>query len=246
MQPLAAHIACQAEQLSSIVSLHHDDWLGMEAHRQRAVFFGQLSGDVNLHVTAIMRLATTYYYLKRARKAYETYQQALPHVQAVTPLVRARVYIGLAEAAARCGEVQQALTYRTKAHEAFPDHPNQDPSAFFADGGHFTLALWESMAYMELGQPENAAAVLQDVQQKPALLLPARVQAELINHQAQAEIAMGHMEESAVLVEEGVKQALKLGSQRRYSEAYDNYQAMRLLWHREQRVKSLDELFRRS
>lgn len=245
-QRLAANIACQAEQLASIVALHRDDLLAMEIHRQRAVYFGELSGDMSLYVTASMRLATTYYYLMRPRKAYDTYQQAIPHLSQVTPLVRARTYIGIAEAAARCGKVQEALAYRSKAHEAFPRHPDQDESAIYADGGHFTLALWESLTYMNLDLPEEAAAALQQVKQKPSVLLPARVGAELINHQATASIAMKRLEESATLVEEGVRQALRLGSQRRYSEAYNNYQQMRLLWRREQRVVALGELFRQA
>lgn len=244
-QRLAASIACQAEILASIVALHHDDLLAMEVHRQRAVYYGHLSGDVNLYVTALVRLGTTYYYLQRPRKALETYQQTLPSLPRVTPLIQARTYIGLAEASARCGNVQDALTYRSKAHEVFPDRPADDPSALFADGGHGTLALWEALTYMELDQPEEAAAALILVKKKPAVLLPERVRAELTNHEAEAAIAQRRLDESAVLTREGVEGALKLGSQKRYSEAYRNFEAMKLLWRGEKRVKELEELFRR-
>jgi transcriptional regulator with XRE-family HTH domain len=238
-QHFAAGIACQAEQLASIVALHQDNLPAMEMHRQRAVYYGQISGDVNLYIAAIMRLATTYYYLKRPKKARETYQQAIPYLERITPLLRARTYIGMAEAAARNGLEQEALTYRTKAHEAFPDHPEQDASAVFADASRGTLALWESLTYMELGQPGEAAATLMLVRQKPTLLLPERVRIELVNHEAQATIAQRRLDESVEFVRTGVTGALKLESQKRYSEAYDNYQVMRLLWPRERRVKDL-------
>jgi hypothetical protein len=44
-------------------------------------------------------------------------------------------------------------------------------------------------------------------------------------------------------LEAGVKEVIALGSEKRFSEAFDNYQDMRLIWQKEQRVKALADIF---
>jgi hypothetical protein len=55
---------------------------------------------------------------------------------------------------------------------------------------------------------------------------------------------MNDLERSSTYIEFGVTGALALGSQKRYNEAKDIYSQMLDKWPHEQRVKTLNDLFR--
>jgi tetratricopeptide (TPR) repeat protein len=148
--------------------------------------------------------------------------------------------MSLAVAYAHIGQHQDALTYLGLAHNTFPDHPETDPSFSFAEFDLSQMILGEGVIRSRLGQNQQAFDIFSRIEQ-PAIVIPERVRIEIINQQAKTAIFANDLEQGAVYVKTGLIGAKALGSQRRYSEAYENFQQMRLLWPQERRVTELGE-----
>lgn len=243
-QQSAASIAAHGYLLASRVAGHHNDLNARQSYSEQAFLYGQMAEDINLQVSALKQLAVTFDYKERPGKALEVYQQALQHVNKVSPLLRTRIYAGLAGSYAQCEQKQEALTFLSLAHEHFPDKPEDDPSFLHADCGYFTLLLWDGLTHLDLNEPREALKtfILVDGLQ-PKIQLPERVRLEFLTYQATALLELRDLEQSSTYLEAAVKGALALGSESRYNEAFDVYKQMRLIWRYEPQVKVLGSLF---
>lgn len=243
-QQSAASIVAQGVLIASRLAGHRNDLNARQRYSEQAFLYGQISKDVNLQVSGLKQLACTFDYKKRPAKALEVYQQALQYTKNVSPLLRARIYAGLAGSYAQCGQRQEALSSLNLAHEHLPTKPEEDPSFLHADCGYFTLLLYDGLTHLHLNQPQEALKTFALVDGlKPKLPLPERVRLEFLNYQATALLELRELEQSSTYLEAAVKGALALGSESRYNEAFDVYQHMRLIWRHEPQVKALADLF---
>ena len=191
-----------------------------------------------------MWLAVTYYDSKHPRKALQIYQEALPDIGTASPLVQGCTYVRMSNAYAQCGQEQEAVRCLRLAQEVFPEIPENDPGFLFADGGRFTLTLWEGLTRLDLDQPQEAWDAFAQIEQlPPTIIVPERMRLEIINHRAEAAIALGDQERFCAYIEAGITGAKNLGSERRYNEAFEVYKLAKQLWRNEPRVKELQDLF---
>jgi DNA-binding SARP family transcriptional activator len=243
-QKSSAKLAAQARLLASLIGLHQNDLLKRELHCKHAVTLSQVTQDKNLQVATLMWLAVTYYYSKHPTKALQTYQEALPDINAATPLIQGCLYVRMSNAYAQCGQEQEAVRCLRLAQAVFPEIPENDPSFLFADGGQFTLTLWEGLTRLDLDQPREAWNALAQIERLPStIIVPERMRLEITNHRAEAAVALGNLELFCDYIEAGVIGAKNLGSERRYNEAFGVYKLAKRLWRNEPRVKELQDLF---
>ncbi len=238
----AINLTMQGFQLSGLQAFHRNDMQTRELCNKQAVQYSRLSGDQRSLIPALRSLGTTYYYKGQYSHALHAYQDALPHIKSVSPSQQACVYISLAVAHAHMDQSQDALTYLGLANDIFPDYPETDPSFSYAEFDLSEMILWEGITRSRLGQTQQALDIFNRIEQ-PDFTASERLRIEIINQQAKTAILSGDVEQGAAYVETGLTGAKVLGSQRRYSEAYENFQQMRLLWPQEQRVMALGELF---
>jgi tetratricopeptide (TPR) repeat protein len=152
-------------------------------------------------------------------KAFEAYQAALVASEQATPLLRSRVYAGAAASFATQGYKQEALRLIGSAYDQYPAHPERDPFFFSADNGLFMLAYYEGLLHLALEQPGDAYRAFERSQMPGALPIPERNRLEILNHLGRTAILSGDLERYAFCLEEGVKGALSIRSQKRLEEA---------------------------
>lgn len=240
-QQEAINLTAQGFRLHSIFALHRNDLPSREMYCKQAVHYSLLSGNQNLLIASLKGLADTYYYGRNYPQALQTYLSALPRMKDISPLLQARVYMGLAVAHAHIDQGQDAFTYLGLALNAYPNHPEADSCFSYADFDRSQMFLWESIARTQLGQTQQALDVLSQIEQH-IVTMPERIRIEIINQRAKTAMLAGDLEQGVTHVKTGLLGAKALGSQRCYNEAYENFQQMRLLWPQEKRVTELGEL----
>jgi transcriptional regulator with XRE-family HTH domain/tetratricopeptide (TPR) repeat protein len=245
-QATAADLAAQGYLLKGLVTLDQLNLPAMEKYSQLAVQFSKLAGNQSLEAAALKQQATMALIAKNPAQALQVYQRALPFVKNISPLLCSRVYQGLASAAARCGqEEKEAERYLGLAYDTFPNDFESDPSFLYADSGLSVLHMYAGLTFLDLDQPENAWNAFVEVDGlQPKIAIGEFTQLEFLNLQTKTAVVMGDQEKSRTYLEASVKLANTLDSRYGRSEAYDNYQQMRLVWRGDQQVKALAELFR--
>jgi DNA-binding SARP family transcriptional activator len=218
-QPDAARLAAQGLRLKSILCAHQLALPQMIPLCQQSVAYAQIAGDPNVLSAAMNGLAVAFKYNNQYAKAFEAYQAALFASEQATPLLRSRVYAGAAASFASQGHKQEAFRLIGLAYEQYPDHPEHDPFFFSADNGLFMLAYYEGLLYLALEQPDDAYRAFERSQKTDALPIPERNRLETLNHLGRTAILSGDVDRYAFCLEEGVKGALTIRSQKRLEEA---------------------------
>jgi tetratricopeptide (TPR) repeat protein len=245
-QKAAAGLAAQGYILAGLVATLQLNHIASEEYCKQAVAFSQLSGDRTLEAAAIKHLAVKYFDLKHPVKTLQTYQKVTPFIEEVSPLMKSRTYLGLAAAYAQTGEEQAALRFLGMAQETFPAAPEADPSFAYADCGPSSLNHYGGLIYLELGQPQKAWETFAGVETlKQKIVIPERTVIEIVNCQAEAAVVQRNLELASAHIRAGVEGALRLKSERRFSETLAVYKEMKLIWPHEPQVKALAELFQR-
>ncbi|WP_338251503.1 helix-turn-helix transcriptional regulator [Dictyobacter halimunensis] len=241
-QKAAAAIASQGYILAAEVDKGNVPVL--ERYCDLAVQYSQLTGDYSIQVAALKQMATIALVAKKTDKALQTYQRALSLTRYVSPLLRARIYMGLASAYARCGNQQDALRYRGRAHEVFPSQPEEDPSFLYTVCNEAVLHLYDGLTYMDLDQPQQAWDALAQVDGlNPKLPIAESWRIEIINLQGSAAAELGNLEMSCAYVEAGANAAVEQGYEIWQSESADVFKQIQMRWPVETRVKNLEGLF---
>ena len=244
-QQTIAGIASSGYLLAASLAGHHNDLKARQNCSEQALLFGDIAQDRNLQIAAMRQLAATFDYQDRPYKVLETYQQVLPYLGEVSPLLRSRIYAGTSGIYAQLGCEQEALRFLSLAYEDFPENPERDPSFLFADCGYFTLVLWDGLTHLELHQPCEAAEAFARIDGlQPKIQVPERVRAEILHHQATTFTDLRQMDQACDYLEAAVKASLILGSERRYREAFEVFTQMRPIWISEKRVQSLGDFFK--
>ena len=244
VQKEAARLASHGYQISGLLSLHRNDLQARERHLQRAIQYAAISEDVNLEVAAITKQGNTYYYCASPNQMLDMSQQALPHINNVIPLVRSRAYLGLAAAHAQCGDEQEALRYSGMAYETFPQDAQNTIVTPYAGFGRGELIFWEGITQLELGHAKDAwNTFARSIDPQSTAPVSERMRVEIVNHQAETAISLRDLDLFCAYLEQGIRGAEALGSQKRRSEAFDIHRQALKVWPHEPRIKALRELF---
>jgi tetratricopeptide (TPR) repeat protein len=241
----AARLAAQGYVLATAVAEHMGRLDKMEQFCKQARLYAQQAQDVNLEFAALIRLAVTYDLGNRPRKALETYQLAHASIRDdLSPLVRGRLYAGLAAKSANCGEKQEALAYLGLAHETFPPHPEEALYAFLPSLGRYDLLFYDGLTQKHLGRYEEAwKRFVQLGQLHSRSGLPERTRVEFLTYAAETAVALRDMERCMLYLETAGKDSLQLGHDQRYAEACEVYKLARTVWPQEAKVVKLQDLF---
>jgi len=250
-QQTSAYLAAQSYLLKGLLALHQMKFATRASYCQEAITYSHIAQDQNLQVAALMHLGCTLYYHQEATQALQTFQEAVPLVNEVSPLLRSCVNMRLAMASARCNQQQEALRHIGLARETFPESPEDDPGVLYAEYGISNLYLVEGQAYLDLSAFYPGGTYVQQAQdtfalmskRAPAISVPERNRVQLINNQARTAVVLNDQEQFREYLIQGIHGAARLGSQKRRQEAIDAYKLARKSWSDDTRVKELAELF---
>jgi len=242
-QAKAAGLTAQAYELKGILASHQLNLNARREYQQQAVQYSVIAKNPDIQASSLIQLASAYQYLNQPIKVLQTYQLATPLIGKASPLLASCIYLGLADASAKCDREQDAHRYLGLAREVFPKHPENDRAFLFSDAGIFSLALYEGLTFLGMDQAEAAWNALAEIEKHPDTATPERVRIEIINLQAEAAIVAGDLERFCDRVEIGRNRAVALGSEKRYQEASDAYKHAKVVWRGEPRLKALAGLF---
>ncbi|GCE22237.1 AfsR/SARP family transcriptional regulator [Dictyobacter kobayashii] len=247
-QQQAASLASKAHQLACMLALQEQDYGVALIHTEQAQQSALIAEDTNLQVASLIRKALVYRYINRylrkcPEQILETYQEAIQYSSSssVSPLLRGRLYTGLAEAHSELEQEYEAKHALEIAYTIFPEKPQEDPHFTYT---HFKLPQgFEVVVYLNLKQAGKAWDILTKIDASvPMTTIPDRV--ELSIDQARASLLFGDMHQSGKYVELAANSAHVLGSHLRYNETYNIYKQMHIKWPQEQYIKGLAEIFR--
>lgn len=248
-QKTVASLITQGYRINGILALHRNNLRERELCCQLAVQYSELAENPGLLVSALISLASTFYYSRNPEKAAQIYQRALTYRDEISPLLLARIYIELAVVYAQQKQEQEALRYMSLAQEIYPEYPEGDPSFLYAEFTPSSMILEEGLTHLALAQHYSDRAYPQQTWEvfsrfeRLSVTVPERIRVEIINNQAKTALAMNDMDVFCNRIEQGVYGAKALGSKRRRQEALDVYKEARQLWPNELRIKELADLF---
>src|SRR6266568_3012393 len=250
-QKTAARLATQGYRLKGIVALHQNNLQARESYCQRALGYSEIAEDPSLLVSALISLASTFYYWSDPTKASHIYQKALLYMEHIPPLQRSRLSVELAVVYAQRGQEQEALRYLKLAQQVYPEHPENDPSFLYAEFSPASLFLEEGLTFLALTEhyPDREYdqkawdTFAQVEEQQSKSLVPARILFEITNQQAETALALRDQELFRTYLEKGIQGAHALNSKQRRREAVKAYKQAQIIWPHELRIKELAELF---
>ena len=249
----ASILITQAYRQYGILALHKNDLNARELYCQYAAYYSEMTENANLQVSALISLASTFYYNQDPQKATLIYQKALVHQENISPLLLSRLYVELAVVYAQQQRIQEALRYMGLAKEIYPNFPENDASFLYAEFSPSSMILEEGLTYLALAQQHSKVSKQYLVQARETFariensqvdfIVPERIRIEIINHQAKAAIALKELENFCSYLEIGANGAKKLDSQKRREEGITIYREARNIWPNEVRIKELADLF---
>jgi hypothetical protein len=190
-QTVAARLASQGHRISGIIALHRNHIRAREHHCKQAVEYAARAADIPSQVSALISLASTYFYESDPVAAASVFEQALTFEADMSPLQRSRTRAELAVVYGQLGRERETLESAEMAEQLYPQMPEQDPSFLYAEFTRASLTLEQGLAFAALAQrrPERgyqhtAAAIFARIEQGGQAEIPDRIRYEIINHQA--------------------------------------------------------------
>ncbi len=243
-QKRSASLAAQGYIIAGLVTVLRRNYDAAEWCCKQAIAYSDLAEDCNLKVAALKHLATKYHSAKYLLKTLHTYQEALLSVEQVSPLLRTRIYLGLALVYAQCGERRVAFQYWDLTQQSFPAQPEKDPSFIYADCGKSSLNHYGGLMYLAFGQAKQAWEIFEEVvQMQQEIMIPERTVIEIVNCKAEAAIAQKNLDLACTHLQEGVQGAIRLQSEKRFHDSLSLYKQAHSLWPHERSLLELEELF---
>jgi tetratricopeptide (TPR) repeat protein len=243
----AAVLAAQAHRIGGIVALHRNQLAVREAHCKRALQFAEIACDASSHASALISLASTYFYAADPEAAAAVYEQAFRHGDALPQLQRSRVHAELAVVYGQLGREQDSVRAAAEAEELYPDHPQQDPSFLYAEFTPASLTLERGLAFIALAERfpgrsyQKKAADVFALATGPELAVPDRIRFEIINHQATTAVLSGDLNAFETFLLQGLDGVALLGSKQRLREMQATWHRARQRWPAEERVLALND-----
>jgi tetratricopeptide (TPR) repeat protein len=246
-QAVAARLATQAHRICGIIALH-DKSVALSMHYcARALRCAAIAGDAGSHGSALISLASRYFYASNPQQAASLYEQASSFGAQLPELLRSRVRAELAVVYGQLGREQDAVRCARLAEDLYPDHPEDDPSFLYAEFTPASLVLEQGLAYLTLAgrfpsrsYQQKAADVFAQMRQ-PALDAPERIRFEVVNHQADTALLLGDLDAFETFMSRGLEGVAILGSRQRLKEMKATMLRAATQWPGDLRLKALGE-----
>jgi len=244
----AARLASQAHRICGIVALHRGRLTAREHHCRRALHYAGMACDVDSQVSALISLASTYFYDADPARAATVYEQALSFGSGLAALQRSRIQAELSVVYGQLGREQDALRCVGLADQLYPDSPEQDRSFLYAEFTRASLTLEQGLAHAALaeqypgrGYGRSAAGIFAGVGQALPDTVPDRIRFEITNHRARTAVLLHDLDEFETHMACGVDGVAQLGSRQRARELRTAWQQAAEQWPGERRLKTLGE-----
>lgn len=245
-QGAAARLASQGHRISGIIALHRNHIQAREHHCKQAIEYARIAEDVGSRVSALISLASTYFYESDPVRAAETYENALVFDADMSPLQRSRTRAELSVVYGQLGRERETLESVELAEQLYPEQPEHDPSYLYAEFTRASLTLEQGLAFAALaerrperGYQQTAANVFARVEHAVQTSVPDRIRFEIINHQAATAVLLGDMEAFEVYMARGVEGAILLGSKQRQKEVRAAWRVANEAWPAEPRLRNI-------
>lgn len=247
----AAQLASQAHRICGIIALHRHQLATREQHCLRALHYAQIASDVGTEVSALVSLASTYYYTSEPAQAAETFERANALAADATPLQRSRVQAELSVVYSQLGRDKDALTSINRAEELYPAVPEHDPSFLYAEFTRASLTLERGLAYLALaehfptrGYQRVAADVFSAIDSPSSARAPDRIRYEIANHRARAAVLSDDLDAFEEHVNCGLAGIHLLRSTQRQTELAAALRLAAEAWPTEKRLNPIRDQFR--
>jgi tetratricopeptide (TPR) repeat protein len=244
----AAGLASQAHRISGIIALHRNQLRRREHHCKRALYYATVASDTSSEASALISLASTYFYQSDPEQAALVYERASALENRTPRLQRSRVHAELSVVYGQLNREQDAIRSAELAGKLYPDHPEQDPSFLYAEFTPASLTLEQGLTYVALaerhpsrGYERKAAEIFNGLNNSSSASVPDRIRFEIVNGQAKAAVLLGDIDAFEAHLYEGLGGARKLGSRQRLRELQQAWQDANAKWPKERRVNALSE-----
>jgi tetratricopeptide (TPR) repeat protein len=243
----AARLASQAHRIVGIIALHRNQLRLREAHCKQALHYATIASDASSQASAIISLASTYYYTSEPARAAVVYEQALELESGMPPLQRSRVRAELSVVYGQLKREQEGIRSAGLAEELYPDNPEQDPSFLYAEFTPASLTLEQGLAFVALAEhfpgrnyQDKAAEIFGRLNGMTASV-PERIRFEIINHQAATAVLRNDLEAFESFIIQAIEGVALLASKQRLREAKMAWHKAAEIWPREPRLKALGD-----
>lgn len=247
-QRAAAGLASQAHRICGIIALHCNQLRVRERHCKRALYYATVASDPSSQASALISLASTYFYRSDPGQAVAVYERACALEAEMPPLQRSRIYAELSVVYGQLNREQDAVRSAGLAEELYPDEPEQDPSFLYAEFTPASLTLEQGLAYVALaeqyparGYQRKAADVFDGLSNARTVTVPDRIRFEIVNSQAKAAILLDDLDAFEAYLHQGIDGAVTLGSRQRLREIRLAWEDARMKWPSERRISALSE-----
>jgi tetratricopeptide (TPR) repeat protein len=247
-QSAAATLASQAHRIAGILALHQDQLKVREYHCKRALHHATVASDVGSNASALISLASTYFYMSEPDRAAGIYERAFALETRMPALQRSRVYAELSVVYGQIGREQDAIRSAEQAEEFYPDHPEHDPSFLYAEFTPSSLTLEKGLAYVALAErfdarsyEDKAAEIFSRLNAGELGYVPDRIRFEIVNNQARTAVLLGDMDAFEAYFHAGIEGATLLGSRQRRHEIDRAWANAAEKWPAERRIDALSE-----
>jgi tetratricopeptide (TPR) repeat protein len=244
----AAGLASQAHRISGIIALHRNQLRRREHHCKRALYYATVASDTSSEASALISLASTYFYQSDPEQAALIYERASALENRMPRLQRSRVHAELSVVYGQLNREQDTVRSAELAERLYPDHPEQDPSFLYAEFTPASLTLEQGLAYVALaerhpsrGYERKAADIFCGLNNTGSPSVPDRIRFEIVNGQAKAAVLLNDIDAFETHLHEGLDGAMQLGSRQRMRELQHAWQDARVKWPNERRIKALTE-----
>jgi tetratricopeptide (TPR) repeat protein len=243
-QRAAAALASQAHRISGTTALHRHRLSVRERHCKQAVHYAGIACDPHIMASALISLASTYFYMSDPGQAVDIYEQAFALEASMSALQRSRLYAELAVVYGQFGRAREAVLSADLAEEIYPDQPEGDPSFLYAEFTPASLTLEKGLAYVALaerlptrGYQGRAANIFARVNDDDSMTVPDRIRYEIANNQARTAVLLDDLDAFETYLRHGIEGAVFLGSRQRHQEAMGAWRHAIAKWPNERRVK---------
>lgn len=247
VQQPAAHLASQVCRLACSLATDSEDFLTAQRAGQEALEFAEVENDVNLQIAALISLANIGFHRKLSAPALYSYKQAVSLLgkQGVTPLLKGRVYAGMAEVYGMRQDRQEAMRALGLAYEWYPQECKSDPAYSYLHTSRYSLYMFgDVQTRLFLGQPKEAAkavAAMYKESKEPQSPKPL-IQLDTLYYQADIAIQQRELEASTAFLSKATALAKNLRSRLYFNKLAASYQALQSQYPKEPSVIALEEV----
>jgi tetratricopeptide (TPR) repeat protein len=244
-QQAAAGLASQAHRISGIIALHRNQLKLREHHCKRALYYATVASDPSSEASALISLASTYFYTANPEQAAIVYERASALEGKMPPLQRSRVHAELSVVYGQLNREQDAVRSAERAEQLYPDRPEQDPSFLYAEFTPASLTLEQGLACVALaeqhpsrGYQRKAVDIFSGLSRSSSGV-PERIRFEIVNGQAKAAVLLNDIDAFEIHLHEGLDGAIMLGSRQRLRELQRAWRDAKAKWPNDRRVTTL-------